>query len=140
MIGGQYILNPHDSSILVAVLSADIEDDHREVVIEVSEAKLGPYIFLSCIAKAVPSMGLTSNYWHISLNFSLNFGSDLISSLYRLANSFRLAWKLAYVSLICIGTALQPARSSISRPSLPPASSSPFLLPLRLHSCLCTSK
>lgn len=91
MIRGQYILNSHDSSVLVAVLGADIEDDHREVVIEIAKTELGPYVFLSCIAKTVPSMGLTSNYWHISLNFSLNLGSDLISFLYRLANSFKLA-------------------------------------------------
>jgi hypothetical protein len=94
MIDIQNIIYPHNSSILMSILGADIEYNHGQIVIEITEAKFCPDILLSYIVECVPSMGLTSNYWHISLNFSLNLASDLISALYRFANSLRLAWKL----------------------------------------------
>lgn len=93
MIGRKDVINAHDSSILVSILGADVQHNHGQVVVEISEAQLRPYVLLSFMVLSLPSMGLTSNCWHISLNFSLNLGSDLISSLYRLAKSLRLAWK-----------------------------------------------
>lgn len=80
----------HDASVLVPRLGANVEDCHSQLMVEVSEAKLCPKILLGYLAEFVPSMGLTSNSWHMSLNLSLNLGSDFISSLYLLANSFKL--------------------------------------------------
>jgi hypothetical protein len=80
---------------LVAGARADIEDGHGQLVVEVAEAQLGPDVLLGCVGRGVPSMGLTSNSWHISLNFSRNLGSQRISSLYLRANWERLVWKLA---------------------------------------------
>lgn len=47
MISLQNIGYSHDSTILVTCLCADIEDCHRELMVEVSKAKLSPKIFLS---------------------------------------------------------------------------------------------
>jgi hypothetical protein len=78
MIGSKDVINAHDAAVLMTVLGADVEYDHRQVVVEVAEAQLRPDVLLSCVLRSLPSMGLTSNSWHISFNFSLNLGSDLI--------------------------------------------------------------
>ena len=93
MVSCQDVGNAHDSSVLVSGFGADVEDCHGELMVEVTEAKLGPKIFFSFVTSGIPSIGLTSNSWHISLNLSLNLGSDLISFLYFLAKSLRLLWK-----------------------------------------------
>lgn len=90
VVGRENIVDAHDSSVLVSSFCAYVENCHGELVVKIAETKFSPYIFLSWVTSIIPSMGFTSNSWHISLNLSLNLGSDLISFLYFLANSLRL--------------------------------------------------
>ena len=78
MIGLEDVGDPHDASVLMSGFCADVEDGHSELVIKISESEFCPYIFFGYVWFGLPSMGLTSNSWHISLNLSLNLGSDLI--------------------------------------------------------------